>query len=704
MSIKKSILVRIQIAMLPIGFFALAIIYQVVQIQFVQGKRWEERARQINLQYKENKATRGNVYAAGGEMLATSVPLYRLAMDPMQVSDEIYKRDLEALSQKLSDFFEDKSTIEYLRQINDARAAGKQYIVLNSRYLTFLEKKEIAQWPIFREGQFQGGVIFEKVEERTYPFKDLAKRTIGFINENDEGAGIEKSFNKQLAGQDGRALYQRITGGEWKPVRSSTRIRPVDGYDIYTTIDINVQDVVQQTLEKALIQHRAKFGCAIVMEVKTGEIKAIANLGKVEEGEYAENYNYSVGDQSPARDDPGSTFKTVSMTALFEDTTLTLTDTIETGGGTWRYYDRVMRDDKVGGWGTLTVQQAFEFSSNIGISKLISRHFGRNPDELIAYLRKFGLAASLESIQLEGKSTPYIKDTSDPTWSGVSLPWMSVGYEMKVSPLQILTFYNAIANGGVRIEPLLVKQVARTGQVIASFDQNRKPRRICSQATVAKMQTLLRGVVERGTARKIKSDLVRLAGKTGTSQKLNDRGRYTKKYKASFAGYFPANAPKYSCIVVIDEPQGADQYGGDVSAPVFKQIAEKLFSMDLDIQSTEVPKREAPLYLTNLPSKQVGFVDDYMKVCQALGISVESQTSSEIVSPQPRRYAVEWQERNLASNQVPNVKGLTLRDALYVLENRGLKVFFKGQGRVKTQSLMPGAPLKKGEKIVINLE
>lgn len=701
MSIKKSILARVQVVYLVVSVVALIIFIQILTIQFVEGKKWREEIKRYSLQYRIKKATRGNIYSANHEMLATSIPLYKLSIDPMAADDVLYKKNVNILSKLLSDFFGDLSPKEYLLLINQARKEKKRYLILNTKLLSFLDKKKLETWPFFREGQYKSGVIFEKVEERTYPFKGLARRTVGFVNENGTGAGIEKSFEKQLAGIDGRALYQKISGSEWKPIQSSSRIEPINGYDVYTSLDINTQDIAEQELKNALLRHQANYGCVVIMEVKTGQIKAMVNLGKTKDQQYAEVYNYAIDDLGS--DDPGSTFKTASMMALLEDTTLTLNDSIETGGGEWRYYDRVMRDDRVGGWGKLTIQQAFEFSSNVGISKLISRHFGRDHDKYINYLKKFGLDAPLESLQMEGMTRAYFKSTKDQTWSGVTLPWMSVGYESKISPVQLLTFYNAIANDGFQVQPYLVTKVMEANQLIESYQPIVSKKKICSEATLEKLKILLEGVVERGTARKIQTDRYKIAGKTGTSQKLDKRGRYTKKYKTSFVGYFPADQPRYTCIVVIDEPKVDGASGGEVCAPVFRAIADKLFKQDMGIQ-TEVIEREVPLYLTQIPSNQPSYAQDMINICQELGISVEAQNGQELVAAVPRRYLVELQEREIKPNIVPNVKGLTLRDALYLLENKGLKVSFTGSGRVKTQSLMPGSPLRAGEKIIIQLQ
>lgn len=703
MSIKQSILLRARLAFLILLGIAFAIFVRIFILQWIEGQKWENLAKEQGLQFKISKATRGNIYTEDGILLATSIPLYKLSLDPTIVSDKVYRNNLDTLSKLLAVFFKDKTPLDYKIKINEAKRQNKKYLVLSPRAFTLQEKKILEKWPIIREGAFKGGAFFEKVDERTYPFKDLAMRTIGFINENNEGAGLEFTFNKELAGIDGKALYQKITGNDWKPVNSGSQIKSEPGMDIYTTLDINTQELAFRELKKAVLTHQANYGCAIVMEVKTGAIRAMVNLGKTKEGEYIENYNYAIGAQ--AADDPGSTFKLASVLALLEDsTTLSLNDSIETGGGTFRYYDRIMTDSKKGGWGKLTVQQCFEYSSNIGISKLISRHFSRKQEKYISYLKKFGLTDPLENFTFYGLKEPYIKSPQDPTWSGVTLPWMSVGYETRVSPLQLLMLYNAVANQGVLVQPLLVRKIQKADQTLKEFKSfiNEKP--VISKATLEKVLPMLKGVVERGTARNIRTKQYAIAGKTGTSQKLDRRGRYIKKYKTSFAGFFPADEPKYSMIVVIDEPQGEDQFGADVSAPVFRAIADQIYLKDVGIQAQTLPIRETSIFKTEIPVNESGYGEDFKKICDFLNIPSMPVQKDELVLPLPGRISVDWQERGVKPGQIPNLRGLTSRDALYLLENKALKVYFTGKGgRVKSQSLSPGSVLKKGDKIVLHL-
>lgn len=701
--IKESILVRIQTANLIITGIAVVIFLQILNIQFLQGEYWQSRADEMGLQYRTKKATRGTIYAENEIMLATSIPLYKVSLDPMIINSELYRTKIDTLTKLLSTFFKDKKPKEYLAKINEARRLKKRYIVLSPRPITFTERQALAQWPIFNDKQNKTGVLFEKVEERTYPFTGLAGRTIGFVNENNDGAGLEMSFHKALSGVNGKALYQKITGGDWKPVGTGTRINPINGNDIYTTIDINLQDIAQESLAEYMSKHSAKYGCVVVMEVKTGAVKAMVNLG-LEKDEYKENYNYAIGDQGSI--DPGSTFKTASMLAMLEDSTYSLQDTIDTGNGFYKYYDREMKDTKVGGWGKQTFQQALENSSNIAVSRFVTKHFGKKIDKYLEYLDKFGLNTDLEkSFRLSGMAKSYIKTPKDPTWSGVTLPWMSIGYELRLSPLQMLTFYNAIANDGYLVAPYLVKMVKRNDEILEKYKPIINTNPIAKAASIQKIKTMLEGVVERGTATGIKSNKYKIAGKTGTSQKLNTRGKYIKKYHTSFVGYFPAEKPKYSCIVVIDEPQGTEQYGGDVSAPVFKLIADKLYAQDIDVKSESVAKREIGLFQNDLPNQQVSYGEDAKSIFDFLQVPSMTIKNKQWVKASAGKYEIDWEDMSIKSTtSVPSVKGMSLRDALYVLESKGLKVAYTGKGRVKTQSLMPGSALKKGDKIIIQLE
>jgi cell division protein FtsI (penicillin-binding protein 3) len=699
MNIKKAIVLRARIAFFFIFLFAFAILVRIFIVQNVQGDKWRKIAHENLLQYRTVKATRGNIYSDNGSLLATSLPFYRLAFDPTIADDEIFKKGLDSLADKLSRHFGDRSKSEYFRKINDAKRQKKLYIILNRRLINYSEKKAMSNWPIFREGRLKGGVIFEKVDKRFLPFSNLAYRTIGFVNEENKGAGLEYSFNEFLAGRDGEALFRKIAGNAWKPVSDNSEINPSEGLDVQTTIDINIQDVAEASLNRHLRIHDADYGCVVLMEVETGEIKGMVNLSKLRNGGYAENYNYAVGPQGLI--EPGSTFKLASMIALFEDTNILPSDSIETGNGKYEFYDRVMTDSKPEGYGKITIQEAFEKSSNIAVSRLVHEHFGQVPEKYLDYLDKLALTKPL-GFQMEGEAIPYIKKITDRSWSGISLPWMSIGYELKLSPLQILTLYNGVANKGVMIKPVIVKEVRKADQVKESYQTEIIKEKLCSDQTLEYVKKMLEGVVERGTAKNISNANYKIAGKTGTAQKVIN-GKYTETYYASFAGYFPADKPKYSCIVVIDNPKGFNRYGSDVAAPVFKEIADKIYSTDLELHPP-LAEQKPDLKPGVFPVIKAGMLEDLRMICNELGISNHEGTGEEWVAAAPVNNSIHWKDRKYQSGSVPDVTGMTLRDALYLLENAGIKVKYSGRGRVETQSLAVGSKIYKGSIIYLTLK
>ncbi|HSI90690.1 MAG TPA: penicillin-binding protein [Adhaeribacter sp.] len=700
MNIKKSILTRVRVAFLAIFLFACAIIYKIGRIQFKEGKHWREIAQESRLVYQPVFATRGNIFSDNESIMATSLPFYRVAFDPMTCDEKIFNEGVDSLAYFLARFYKDKPKEWYLRRMKNARAEKRQYLRLNSRQINYQDKKMMSRWPVFRAGKNKGGVIFEKVDKRFHPFGMLAMRTIGFINEDRNGAGLEYSYNKHLAGKDGEALFERMAGGS-KPVYDGTEVKPLPGYDIQTTIDINLQDVAQNALHKALVANDAAYGCVVLMEVKTGEIKAIANLGKVGDGQYYENYNYAVASQGLT--DPGSTFKLAAMMALFEDSDLKLTDSVETGKGRRKFGGVEMTDSKEGGYGTITVEDVFAKSSNVGTALLVEKQFGGRPQKFVEYLHKFGMGSTL-NFQLAGEAKPYIKRPSERSWSRTTLSRMSIGYELKISPLQTLTLYNAIANNGVKIQPIIVKETRKADKTIERYQAQVLNEKICSDETLKKVRQMMEAVVENGTGKHVKSPDYKVAGKTGTSRKLKN-GKYIKTYSTSFVGYFPAESPKYSCIVLIDSPQRSAQYGGDVAAPVFRELADKAYARDLAMHRT-MAERVKP-DKKQLPVVKAGSQQELEMICNKLGISNHPKIpgmDEEWVKADSQNQALLWKPNRVLTNQVPDVSGMTIRDALYLLGNQGLKVRTVGSnGRVQRQSLPAGSPIQKGSTITIEV-
>lgn len=701
MNIKQSIVLRVRVVFILIALGSVAIPYRIAKLQLKEGDKWRAKAEITNFQYREIPATRGNIYAENGSLLATSLPFYKVAMDPTVIKPELYEKGIDSLALMLSSFYQDKSAAAYKRMISDSRLEGKRYLVLNRKQINYQEMQKLVKWPIFRAGRSTGGVIFEKVEKRYRPFSSLASRTVGYLTEEAHGAGIEYSFNNYLSGKNGKALFQRLAGGTWKPVLDAEDLKPEDGFDVLTTLDVNIQDVAETALRRQLTDRDAAFGSVIVMEVATGQIKAITNLQRNASGNgYSESYNYAIANEGNR--EPGSTFKLFSMLALLEENKISLEQLVDTGNGVYRFYDRNMRDAKNGGYGKITIREAFEKSSNVGISRLVDEHFGSNPSKFMEYLDQVGLKDPL-GFQLTGEGKPYFKKPGSKNWYGTSLPWISIGYESTLNPIHTLAFYNAVANDGIMVKPYIVKTIVKGNIVEKKYETQVIRQRIASEKTIKALQELLEGVVSNGTAKNIANADYKIAGKTGTAQKLINN-TYTQIYYTSFAGYFPADNPKYSMIVVIDSPSGLAAYGGDVSAPVFKEIADRIYALDLDLN----PINQAKLAVAEASSQKpsylpAGNTEELQQILQKLGLKYAPTQSEDWVKPVSSEQGLNWQANEIDRQTIPDVAGLSLKDALFILENKGLKVNYSGKGRVQIQSVTPGSALIPNSTITLVL-
>jgi len=695
MNIKRSILVRVRIAFLMVLVFALGVAAKIAHIQVAEGEKWGKMAEDIMFDYKQVKATRGNIYSDNGSLLATSLPFYKVAMDPTLPRKEVFDKGIDSLAMLLAGYYQDKPALAYKQQIRDARALGRQYLVLNRKQINFQTKKQMSAWPIFREGRYKGGVVFEKIDVRYRPFANLSRRTVGFVNEDGKGAGLEYSFNHALTGQHGEALFQKIAGSTWKPVFDGRHVKAVDGMDIYTTIDINLQDVAETSLYRHMLQHDADEGTVVVMEVHTGHVKAISNLTRQHDGSYAEEFNHAVGGSF----EPGSTYKLVTMLALLEETSVELDDSIQTGKGEYTFYKHKVRDHEEGGYGRITVQQAFEKSSNIAMAKLIDQHFGTRPSRFLQFADELKLSRPM-GLQIAGEAAPKITRPSEKNWSGISLPWMAYGYGFEISPMHTLALYNAVANDGRMIKPVFVTAIGRADKIEQQFETETLNAKICSRKTLDKLKLLLEGVVENGTAKNLKNTHYRIAGKTGTAQILTN-GRYERKYITSFVGYFPAHAPKYSAIVLVKNPKGVHQYGNSVAGPVFKEIADNIYARDLHLHKAMEKKKV--LEPGVFPVIRAGHQQELTMLTNELGVSTHSTTDEEWVRATKAGSAVVWRKASFIAHTVPDVNGMTFRDALFVLERCGLKVVYEGVGRVAEQSLPPGTRFAKGTRIYVRL-
>ncbi|MFO8129952.1 MAG: penicillin-binding protein 2, partial [Bacteroidales bacterium] len=575
---RKEILKRVYLTYLIILLIGIAIVGKVIYIQVAEGHRLMKKAAQRELRYFSIEANRGNILSMDGSLMATSVPIFEIRMDVSSphISNYFFESNLDSLAYELSRLFKDRSKYEYRSLLMRARKKGNRYLRVK-RKVTYEELKKLRKFPIFRRGKYKGGLIIRSKTKREMPYGNLAKRTIGYeIKRENLFVGIEGAYSEFLKGTEGRQLHRKLSHGDWKPVHNENQIEPENGKDLVTTIDINIQDVAEHALYKNLVKHNATQGCAIVMETATGYVKAIANLSYNQEtSDYEEVYNYAIAEKV----EPGSTFKLVSMIALLEDGKVGLNDSIDTGDGWAMFYNRTMKDVKKVRDGKISAREAFEKSSNVGISKLMHGSYKEDPDGFIKHIQALRLDEPL-GIEVLGEAIPFIKtpDNRD-SWYGTTLPWMSIGYEILLTPLQLLTLYNAVANGGKMVKPLFVKEIQQSGKTIKTYKPSIRVKKICSATTLDSIQSLLKGVVERGTGKSLNNAPYRIAGKTGTAQVADaNRGYDQKIYNASFVGYFPADAPEYSCIVVINNPKEGYYYGSSVAIPVFREISDNIYA------------------------------------------------------------------------------------------------------------------------------
>ncbi len=705
MDIKNEILWRIYLVALLFILFAVGIFVKTAQIQFVEGEKWRAHADSLYVDLRPVSADRGNIYSDDGSLLATSLPTFDVRMDCKSeaMSDELFTQYVDTLAHCLATLKDSPYTAGgYKRRLTQARQKGERYLLIKKK-VEYPEMERIRTFPLYNLGKYKGGLIVERRSDRQRPFRMLAQRTIGYVREDIKPVGLEGAFDNVLAGEQGQRLMQRIAGGTWIPVHDLTEIEPKNGKDIVTTLNVNIQDITEDALYKAILHHDADHGCAIVMEVATGKIKAIANIGHDSEGDLWETYNYAVGEST----EPGSTMKLAAMLALLEDGYVAPEDSINLDFGRMEFAGETMEDATNHRLGKATVQTAFEISSNVGIANMVYQYYRRadREEQFINHLKKFNLDKKT-GIEIEGEGEPYIKEVGEDNWSAITSTWMSTGYELRLTPLQMLTFYNGVANDGKIMKPYMVEKIEEYGNEIEKFEPQVTQRRMASSATIDKVQDMLAGVVERGTARKIKLGNFRMAGKTGTAITNYRKGipANQRKYQASFVGYFPAEQPKYSCIVVIRHPKQNGIYGGHVAAPVFREIANRCFAAHVDLHDPiNAEPKPAPIAVADLPRIYTGYTDDLETSLVHLDLPVRSRTAGAWAGAQVQRDSLELRRRRITRNTVPDVRGMGMRDAMYLLGNEGLRVKVKGIGRVTTQSIKPGTPTQ-GQTVFLDLK
>jgi cell division protein FtsI (penicillin-binding protein 3) len=697
-NIKSNILFRIYLIGGLCSLFGVAVLGKVYHIQTYKQGYWKSLADSLTTNYFDVKAERGNIYSADDKLLATSVPYFELHIDfaSKAMTDEIFKKNVDSLAFYMWKNFNKNTVQGYKEQLIKARKQKKRYYPLcaNADYSLL---KDIKKWPLFREGKFKGGLIVETHQERRNPYGHLAQRTIGLIRDNAQDIGLEEASDSLLKGVNGKVLKQKIAGGEWVPIKGAGQIEPKNGYDIITTIDLGLQDITESTLMQAVTEYQADFGCAILMEVKTGAIKAIANLGKIKDATYSENYNYAIG----LSNEPGSVFKIAGYLALFDDGFIKLTDSINSNHASAVFAGQLLTDDGHNSqYSFLTPGKALAISSNVAIAKWITQFYGNNKQKFYNKLEDFGLTAAAH-IDLKGESSPVIHKPKD--WSALSLPWIAHGYEVKFTPLQILTFYNAIANNGTRMKPYLVQQVLDNGNVIREYKPTSTKQKICKPEAAAMAKEILLRVVEdkNGTGRGISTPHYRIAGKTGTAKMSFGKTGYTDKNLSSFVGFFPADDPLYSCIVVIGGPQGLFTTGGAVSAPVFRTMADKIITSN--IKGNKAINKDSTIANKPLPFLK-GTKEEVNEFNKRFNVKFDFKEDWEYAFVKSDSFGkIGIGKIDIEDATVPSVRGMLLDDAVYVLENKGLKVSFIGKGKVAGQSIPAGSQIIKGSLIQLVL-
>ena len=713
---KKDILSKTYLVYILLCVFALSIFYKMCVIQFKEGAEWKAKAEAFNTQIQEIQAVRGNIFDINGNLLATSLPYYEVAVDinAPSIDKKLFESKIDSLGFMLADLFKDKSAKQYTKLLRNARKSGDRYVVLK-RNVPYKDLKVLKTFPIFKKGK-RGGLVTLQTNKRERPFKLLAARTIGMSREGVKPVGLEGAYDTLLMGVSGRRLMQKIAGDVWRPINDENEVEPKDGSDLYTTIDINIQDVAENALLKTLLKNNASHGCAILMEVKTGEIKAIANLtrnGKDSSSySYSENLNYAIGSAT----EPGSTFKLASYLAVMDDFDVSLEEKIHVGNGEVTYYNKTIKDSHAPESAVLTLQRAFEVSSNCAVAKTITKYYSKNPQQYVNKLKSFHLNEKL-GISIPGEANPLIKETKSNDWSGLTLPQMSYGYESLITPLQTLTLYNTIANDGKMVRPRFEKAIKRNGITIKTFKTEIIEEQIVKKSTVKKAKQMLEGVVQNGTGKNLNITAFKVGGKTGTAQiakigfkKGTSKTAYgdagNRDYQASFVGYFPADKPLYTCIVIINSPSNGIYYGGLVAGPVFKEIAEKVYSNSLDFLE---PINNKQNLLTSAPASIKSQNNEMLIASKALQLKTKTNaTDDDYVSRNVNdSMHISLQSNNLESQLkkgiVPNLNGLSAKDALFLLENSGFHVKLVGMGSVKKQSIDAGQKFNKGDKIILIL-
>ncbi len=689
-NVKKEVIIRIYIGFLMICLLAAGIVGKAFYTQSAKGKYYISLADSLTIYPTTIKAERGNIYSHDGKLLAASLPLFDLYIDfaAEGLKKEIFDNNVDSVSLLMSQMFPEKSQDTYRKEFVRNYKKKNRYYALK-RNVAYDQLLKMKHWPWLRLKRNVSGLIEENKERRDHPFGSMALRTLG-VDENFDGiysSGIELKYDELLKGTSGRKLVQKLGAGVIRPLDTKEEVAPQPGKDIYTTIDITIQDVAQDALRRALIKHQADHGCVVVMEVKTGKVRAIANMGKRDTANYFEFLNYAVREAT----EPGSTFKVPVIAAMMEDGLVNSSTTVNCGNGTAKFYDKEIKDHEPPATPVLDVKRIIEVSSNVGVAKLAFNNYGHAAKKFYNHLKDFGFT-ELVNIELSGVAKPVI--SAPEKWSGVSSAFIAHGYELRITPLHTLQFYNAIANNGVLVKPTLIEKITHYSEVVDTLKIVSK--KIMSEQTVSQLKQILEGVVNNGTAMNLKTDYLDIAGKTGTAKIAQNNMGYTEAiYQASFCGYFPSENPQYSMIVVINSPTVGGYYGNKVAGDIFREVADKIYATDLQFEHLKKdPFGAAPSMPVIAKLKSY----DVEKIYNVLGFKTQLPDADWVQLNNGRYKAFDVKD-----NIMPDLKGMSQRDALFILESIGLKVSFSGKGLISNQSIQPGEVIRKGQQVKLEL-
>ena len=684
------------------------VIGKIIYLQITTPKEAKEN---VSVKTEKIMPKRGDIYSVDGKLLATSVCYYDTYLDlacqgVRSMTDSAFDAEIDSLSICLANLFKEKTKDKYKAEIRNAKNNGSRSYCIKRR-VNYLQYEQMKKFPFLRRGKYRAGFYSTEIYEREKPFGKLARRTIGEASEKGH-YGLEYSYDSILTGVEGHADFQKVSKDVWVPMEnSSDYVKPIDGKDLITTIDIGLQDIAETELENQMREHSAQYGTVVVMEVKTGKVRAIANLMRDSSDNFYENFNYAVGNLATGgrAADPGSTFKIASVIVALEDGHITPDTKIATKHGKDFYYGYAITDhgEEAEKADSLTVKRIIELSSNVGTARMIYKFYGDNQQKYIDGLKRLHLNEPL-GIELKGEAVPVIHEPGSEYWSGISLPWMAYGYGVSIAPLQILAFYNAIANDGKLLRPMFVEGLSYRGEMVEQFEPYVIDPQICSHKTIEAVKKMLEGVVQNGTADNLKNANYPIAGKTGTAQMNYGKQGEKITYHASFVGYFPADSPEYSCIVSIYNPSKGSFYGNVVAGNVFRKIADKIYSTDTKAIANE-PKAEG---VAVLPFSKSGDREKIQSVCEMLDIPTNIENFPTVKWIKFKDFASN--KENFApyspesGNYIPDVRNMGAADAIGVLEKNGLRVMISGRGRVVAQTPSQGSICAKGDSVYLTLK